>query len=58
MILVNIKLFGRKNSLGLSYFGVGVVGILIVLINTGGYYFGLMIFFLKMFISFSFTVSY
>lgn len=58
MIIVNIKMFGRKNSLFLSYLGVGIVGILIVVISKGGKFFSTMIFFLKMFISFSFTVSY
>ena len=32
MIIVNIKMFGRKNSLFLSYLGVGIVGILIVVL--------------------------
>ncbi|CAD8076798.1 unnamed protein product [Paramecium sonneborni] len=58
MIIVNIRIFGRKNSLFLSYFGVGLVGLLIAFIAKGGYFFASMIFFLKMFISFSFTVSY
>jgi len=58
MVIVNIRVLGRKNSLALSYFSAGVLGCLIYLIADSGWLFGSMISGSKMFINLSFTISY